>query len=544
MNLLYRSSLGEHRKLTDEGYMICVDVPIARIGEIEYNHNELSALTPDQYGKITVIRDECSLFDQDVMDSFNGKPFVVNHPSSLENSGLVDSNNWKNHSAGVIQNVRRGIGMYSNYLIADILVNDSQAINMINNGIRELSIGYTADFEVTQPGIALQRNTIGNHVALVRRGRAGPMCAIGDSLNEELGGLDDMTEENKGIIKSALETLRRVICGDQEPPIPPKGDENKPGDNEDGKDDQTQQEQGKGGSTEDNKVEPGNIQPGDNTPSQVETKDTNPSSEQVVEVLTNMLKELGRRIEKIESEIAAIKKPDTQLGTTGDPDLDGSKNQEYNKNSEDTLPDSKDNNCGKSDETPPDGVGSQEKDKDKEGDDGDEDKKDNYQAPGKGDGSNEEDRDESKKSTKDKATDSVSTQDEKSLEELRDKVSTTLGSEYVSSVQHDSSPIDSQICASKRAILVDILKKDISCARIVRALIGKDARVDSLTPEEVNSSFRVVLESSRQTVHDAKLLSTLQFASPSLLSTNSDNKTKMMTGADLSKIYQKHWNNN
>jgi len=543
MNLLYKSSLGEHRKLTDEGYMICVDVPIARIGEIEYNSNELSALTPDMYGKITVIRDECSLFDQEVMDSFNGKPFVVNHPSSLENSGLVDSNNWKNHSAGVIQNVRRGMGVYSNYLIADILVNDSQAINMINTGIRELSIGYTADFEVTRPGIAMQRNTIGNHVALVRRGRAGPMCAIGDSLNEELGGLDDMTEENKGIIRSALDTLRKIICGDQDPFLQPDEsgsksmeDEKDPKEGKSTPPEHKEEDPEKADGADPNDSKPGEVEPGAEE-SQVKDR----VGEQVVEVLTNMLKEFGRRIEKLESELTAIKSPNTQLGTAGDPDLNTEDNTpEDNKSSEDTLPNDKD----EKNDTPPDGVGNPEKDKSKEGDNGEEDKKDSDQDPNKDKGTDEGDNDKPKKSAKDTAADSVSIQDEKSLDELKEKVSSTLGSGYISSVQQDSSPLDSQICESKRAILGDILKKDISCSRIVRALIGHDTQVGSLTPEEVNSSFRVVLESSRQTANDSKLLNNLQFASPSLLSKDPEKKTELMTGADLNKIYQKHWNNN
>ena len=48
----------------------------------------------------------------------------------------------------------------------------------------EVSCGYDADYEQTEPGRGTQRNIIGNHVALVTRGRAGPRVAIKDHSTE------------------------------------------------------------------------------------------------------------------------------------------------------------------------------------------------------------------------------------------------------------------------------------------------------------------------------------------------------------------------
>lgn len=47
--------------------------------------------------------------------------------------------------------------------------------------LREVSCGYDADYEQLAVGRGRQMNIVGNHVALVERGRCGPRCAIGDS---------------------------------------------------------------------------------------------------------------------------------------------------------------------------------------------------------------------------------------------------------------------------------------------------------------------------------------------------------------------------
>ena len=49
------------------------------------------------------------------------------------------------------------------------------------DGKRELSAGYDAEYETISPGVGRQHQIVGNHVALVDRGRCGVRCAIGDS---------------------------------------------------------------------------------------------------------------------------------------------------------------------------------------------------------------------------------------------------------------------------------------------------------------------------------------------------------------------------
>jgi uncharacterized protein len=173
--------LSEHIAETPEKYLLCTDVPITRIGEFLYRANDLIGndgkpiveATPD--GMIRIQRDETDVFNEIALKSFEGKPLTLNHPK-----GFVGPENWSNLAHGTIQNVHRGIGEQSDLMLADILVTTEEAINLIKSGQRELSCGYDAEYAQIQPGLGKQMDIIGNHVALVAKGRAGDRCKIQD----------------------------------------------------------------------------------------------------------------------------------------------------------------------------------------------------------------------------------------------------------------------------------------------------------------------------------------------------------------------------
>ncbi|MFY3647732.1 DUF2213 domain-containing protein [Achromobacter xylosoxidans] len=166
--------LGEKQELTNEGFLLCRDVPIARIGELLYADGEVPVeATPD--GLIKINRSPEEVFRPETIASFEGKPVTLDHPSDF-----VTPETWRQLAVGTVQNVRQGQGIENDYLFADLLVTDAQAIEDIRAGLREVSCGYEADYEQVEPGRGEQRNIIGNHVALVERGRCGPRCAIGD----------------------------------------------------------------------------------------------------------------------------------------------------------------------------------------------------------------------------------------------------------------------------------------------------------------------------------------------------------------------------
>ena len=92
--------------------------------------------------------------------------------------------NWASLAKGVVQNVRRGTNIEDDLLVADLLITDAKAIQQVRDGLREVSCGYDAVYEQMEPGRGRQLNIIGNHVALVEKGRCGTRCAIGDSMTK------------------------------------------------------------------------------------------------------------------------------------------------------------------------------------------------------------------------------------------------------------------------------------------------------------------------------------------------------------------------
>ena len=193
--------LGEKRSLTPEGYLLCQDVPVGRTGEMLYHEGELLSEDgelvkggPD--GIVRVTRGPEDLFRPETIASFEGKPVTLSHPSDFVRPDNIDS-----VLRGTMVNVRRGVGIDDDVLLADLLITHAAAIEAVQkDGIEEVSLGYDADYQPLEAGRAAQRNIVGNHVALVERGRCGPRCAIGD---EEMAGKREK--------RTFLDTLMRAF---------------------------------------------------------------------------------------------------------------------------------------------------------------------------------------------------------------------------------------------------------------------------------------------------------------------------------------------
>lgn len=166
--------LGPKQSVTPEGFLVCHDVPIARTGSQLYLADEVP-LEANRAGQVEVARTPEEVFRPETLASFEGKPVTLDHPDDW-----VTPENWKQLAVGLTQNVRRGEGLEQDLVIADLLITDAEAIEKVRKGLRQVSCGYDADYVQSAPGQGQQRNIIGNHVALVDRGRAGPRCAIRD----------------------------------------------------------------------------------------------------------------------------------------------------------------------------------------------------------------------------------------------------------------------------------------------------------------------------------------------------------------------------
>ena len=174
----YGSRISDSISRTPEGFLICRDVPIARVGVQEYLGREIGQTErPDDVFKVTRPADE--VFSPAAIASFEGKPLVDNHPDED-----VTADNFGQYMRGVVRDVRKGTGEYEGCLVADIVIHDGALARAVQDGKREISCGYNCLWVPTGDHTLEQREIRGNHVAVVDKGRAGHGVAIHDHAME------------------------------------------------------------------------------------------------------------------------------------------------------------------------------------------------------------------------------------------------------------------------------------------------------------------------------------------------------------------------
>ena len=187
-----------------EGYLLCLNVPVARTGMQEYLPEELGLGSGP--GFIQVYRPEEEVFAPETMASFEAVPVTNDHPADG-----VDLDNIRRLQAGHAQNVRRGSGEEADLLLADLVITDERLIEAILNGKREISCGYTYEL-AEENGRYIQRKIRGNHIAVVDAGRAGARVSIKDHMGSKgkapgapFPVQDNQTfERRKGFMKKGL----------------------------------------------------------------------------------------------------------------------------------------------------------------------------------------------------------------------------------------------------------------------------------------------------------------------------------------------------
>lgn len=168
----FGEQISPHMIDTPEGFLICKDAPISRTGEMRYLARELQ-LDGDPERPVTVVRDDTEVFSPAALASFEGKPITDGHPPDNLTPESVAG-----YAKGHVQNVRR----VGDRTVADLHITDPNLISEVKNGVkREISCGYTAQYEPTGDGRYRQTHIQGNHVAVVPTGRAGHDVAIKDA---------------------------------------------------------------------------------------------------------------------------------------------------------------------------------------------------------------------------------------------------------------------------------------------------------------------------------------------------------------------------
>ena len=166
-------------RITRDGYLVA-NVKCARTGTQVYSGAEVGK---PELETVAVYRGEDQVFSKDSMASFSGKPVTVNHPAVP-----VDASNWKDFAAGQIgEEVARD----GESIRVSLALMDAAAIKQVQDGQRELSVGYRATLTwgdaVAPDGTpyqAKQEGIIVDHLAIVPAARAGKEFRIGDGANQ------------------------------------------------------------------------------------------------------------------------------------------------------------------------------------------------------------------------------------------------------------------------------------------------------------------------------------------------------------------------
>lgn len=199
------TALSANMMETDDGFLICRNVPVSRTGVQMYLAQELGLpLGTGQPVKVYRLPDD--VFALEAMRSAESKPTTNNHPPAG-----VDIYNAGTYVVGHARNARRD----GDNLILDLIFTDAHTIETIKSGHkREVSAGYTCEYEPYEDGYK-QTNIRINHIAVVTKGRAGPTVAIKD---EETVKSNNRKRSVKPMKKEQINAIiLRAVAKDSEP---------------------------------------------------------------------------------------------------------------------------------------------------------------------------------------------------------------------------------------------------------------------------------------------------------------------------------------
>lgn len=149
-------------RLTNDGYLVA-NVRCARIGIQDYAGFEVGS----DLERVRVYRPESEVFSKDSLATFVGKPATDDHPPEP-----VNAKNWKKFTVGSVGNevLRDG-----DFIRVPLTLMDADVIQKVQEGKREISMGYEMTLDFDQPGTtpdgeaydAIMTNLKMNHLAIV-----------------------------------------------------------------------------------------------------------------------------------------------------------------------------------------------------------------------------------------------------------------------------------------------------------------------------------------------------------------------------------------
>lgn len=219
-----RLPLPTERIFKDSGQMIA-PCTIARVGVMLYKAKECGSLfkdrAPDSIVRIATFAED--LFDSASLESYRSSPITLGHPEDD-----VNTENAKELVKGVLEGVPMADAK-NEALQSTLVLNDADAIAHVKAGESDLSSGHKAVLvlndeaspDMTFGGWDAKKTCINNnHVAIVKRGRAGSARIADEEIKqEEVKVLDaaeiqvmlDAAKDENEILKKDIQSLNDGI---------------------------------------------------------------------------------------------------------------------------------------------------------------------------------------------------------------------------------------------------------------------------------------------------------------------------------------------
>lgn len=195
----------EDKKTVDyNDYWLIKNNPLSKVGVFPYLGSQISEeLTPDKI--YYVYRPAEELSKPETLDSFKLIPITDEHAMLGKREGMIPAERKGIHGV-----TGENPEFVNDIITCDIKIFSEQLKNEIENGKKDLSVGYFCSYDLTpgeyngQPYDAIQRDVKVNHIALVDEGRMGKEIRVMDSSIKPL-------KENKMEEKQAQDVDKREL---------------------------------------------------------------------------------------------------------------------------------------------------------------------------------------------------------------------------------------------------------------------------------------------------------------------------------------------
>ncbi|MBY5657172.1 DUF2213 domain-containing protein [Rhizobium leguminosarum] len=188
---------------TADGYGV-VSAKVARGGNVQlYLGSEVGM---NDKATVRVYRPESEVFKKGAIASYAGVPVTINHPKNG-----VSADTWKDLAVGEVGDdvLRDG-----EFVRVPMMLRDAKAIKAVEDGKRELSMGYSAEITIAD-GVTPSGETFDaimsdfkmNHVAIVDQARGGAELRIGDGADKWGAAPISTTDKETVTMTDALRTV-------------------------------------------------------------------------------------------------------------------------------------------------------------------------------------------------------------------------------------------------------------------------------------------------------------------------------------------------